>query len=84
MRKLWLDNLRWATVLPVPFYVIYFYNKGVSGGVGGFADAPMCRPQNVVILLSPVIYEILKHIPFIRRCVLGINLNPTNKLKINN
>lgn len=33
MRKHWLDNLRWATVLRVLFYhVIYFFNnKGVSG-----------------------------------------------------
>lgn len=38
MRKHWLDNLRWITVLSVLFYhVIYFYNnKGVFGGIGGF------------------------------------------------
>ncbi len=38
MRKHWLDNLRWVTVLSVLFYhVIYFYNnKGVFGGIGGF------------------------------------------------
>ena len=42
MRKHWLDNLRWATVLLVLFYhVIYFYNnKGVFGGIGGFGDYP--------------------------------------------
>ena len=38
MRKHWLDNLRWTTVVSVLFYhVIYFYNnKGVVGGIGGF------------------------------------------------
>ena len=42
MRKHWLDNLRWVTVLLVLFYhVIYFYNnKGVFGGIGGFGDYP--------------------------------------------
>ena len=35
MRKHWIDNLRWVTVLLVLFYhVIYFYNnKGVFGGI---------------------------------------------------
>ena len=38
MRKHWIDNLRWVTVLLVLLYhVIYFYNnKGVFGGIGGF------------------------------------------------
>jgi len=42
MRKHWLDNLRWVTVLLVLFYhVIYFYNnKGVFGGIGGFGPYP--------------------------------------------
>ena len=42
MRKHWLDNLRWVTVLLVLFYhVIYFYNnKGVFGGIGGFGSYP--------------------------------------------
>ena len=42
MRKHWMDNLRWVTVLLVLFYhVIYFYNnKGVFGGIGGFGDYP--------------------------------------------
>ena len=46
MRKHWLDNLRWVTVLLVLFYhVIYFYNnKGVFGGIGGFGEYPEC-PQ---------------------------------------
>ena len=46
MRKHWLDNLRWVTVLLVLFYhVFYFYNnKGVFGGIGGFGDYPQC-PQ---------------------------------------
>ena len=40
MRKHWMDNLRWVTVLLVLFYhVIYFYNaKGTPGGAGGFYD----------------------------------------------
>ncbi len=42
MRKHWMDNLRWVTVLLVLFYhVIYFYNnKGVFGGIGGFGSYP--------------------------------------------
>lgn len=42
MRKHWIDNLRWVTVLLVLFYhVFYFYNnKGVFGGIGGFGDYP--------------------------------------------
>lgn len=42
MRKNWLDNLRWVTVLLVLLYhVIYFYNnKGVFGGIGGFGPYP--------------------------------------------
>ena len=42
MRKHWIDNLRWITVLLVLFYhVIYFYNnKDVFGGIGGFGPYP--------------------------------------------
>ena len=42
MRKHWLDNLRWVTVLLVLLYhVVYFYNnKGVFGGIGGFGEFP--------------------------------------------
>lgn len=49
MRKHWLDNLRWVTVLLVLFYhVIYFYNnKGVVGGIGGFGDGP--QYQDIVM-----------------------------------
>jgi surface polysaccharide O-acyltransferase-like enzyme len=51
MRKHWIDNLRWATVLLVLFYhVIYFYNnKGVFGGIGGFGDGP--QYQDVVMYI---------------------------------
>ena len=54
MRKHWLDNLRWVTVLLVLFYhVIYFYNnKGVFGGIGGFGDYPQNKQyQDVVMYL---------------------------------
>lgn len=46
MRKHWIDNLRWVTVLLVLLYhVVYFYNnKGVFGGIGGFGEYPEC-PQ---------------------------------------
>ena len=46
MRKHWIDNLRWVTVVLVLIYhVIYFYNnKGVFGGIGGFGEYPEC-PQ---------------------------------------
>ena len=39
MRKLYLDNIRWATVLVVIVYhVFYLFNAcGVFGGVGSFA-----------------------------------------------
>ena len=49
MRKQWLDNLRWVTVLLVLLYhVIYFYNnKGVFGGIGGFGDGP--QYQDIVM-----------------------------------
>jgi len=51
MRKGWLDNLRWMTVLLVLFYhVFYFYNnKGVLGGIGGFDADPMKQPQDIVL-----------------------------------
>ena len=54
MRKHWIDNLRWVTVLLVLFYhVIYFFNnKGVFGGIGGFGDYPECpQYQDVVMYL---------------------------------
>ena len=51
MRRHWLDNLRWVTVLLVLLYhVIYFYNnKGVFGGIGGFGDGP--QYQDVVMYI---------------------------------
>ena len=54
MRKHWIDNLRWVTVLLVLFYhVIYFYNnKGVFGGIGGFGDGPQYQDA-VMYLLYP-------------------------------
>ena len=54
MRKHWLDNLRWVTVLLVLFYhVIYFYNnKGVFGGIGGFGPYPeVPQYQDVVMYI---------------------------------
>ena len=63
MRKHWLDNLRWVTVLLVLFYhVIYFYNnKGVFGGIGGFGDYPQCpQYQDVVMyILYPFFMPLL-------------------------
>ena len=63
MRKHWIDNLRWVTVLLVLFYhVIYFYNnKGVFGGIGGFGDYPQCpQYQDVVMyILYPWFMPIL-------------------------
>ncbi|MBO7604487.1 MAG: acyltransferase family protein [Bacteroidales bacterium] len=52
MRKHWIDNLRWVTVLLVLLYhVIYFYNnKGVFGGIGGFGEYPQC-PQYQDVLM---------------------------------
>ena len=52
MRKHWMDNLRWVTVLLVLFYhVIYFFNnKGVFGGIGGFGDFPQCPQYQDVVM----------------------------------
>ena len=52
MRKHWIDNLRWVTVLLVLLYhVIYFYNnKGVFGGIGGFNDGPQYQDVIMYIL----------------------------------
>ena len=52
MRKHWIDNLRWVTVLLVLLYhVIYFFNnKGVFGGVGGFGDGPQYQDVLMYIL----------------------------------
>ena len=52
MRKHWIDNLRWVTVLLVLFYhVIYFYNnKGVFGGIGGFGEWPSCKQYQDVVM----------------------------------
>ena len=52
MRKHWIDNLRWVTVLLVLLYhVIYFYNnKGVFGGIGGFSDGPQYQDLLMYIL----------------------------------
>ena len=52
MRKHWIDNLRWVTVLLVLMYhVVYFYNnKGVFGGIGGFGAYPdVPQYQDVVM-----------------------------------
>ena len=51
MRKHWLDNLRWVTVvLVLVYHVFYFFNnKGVFGGIGGFVDDPMRQPQDAVM-----------------------------------
>ena len=52
MRKHWIDNLRWVTVLLVLFYhVVYFYNnKGVFGGIGGFGEWPDCKQYQDVVM----------------------------------
>ena len=51
MRRHWIDNLRWVTVLLVLLYhVVYFYNnKGVFGGIGGFGEGP--QYQDVVMYI---------------------------------
>ena len=52
MRKHWIDNLRWVTVLLVLFYhVIYFFNnKGVFGGIGGFGPYPEAPQYQDVVM----------------------------------
>ena len=63
MRKHWIDNLRWVTVLLVLFYhVIYFYNnKDVFGGIGGFGPYPDTpQYQDVVMyILYPFFMPLL-------------------------
>ena len=52
MRKHWIDNLRWVTVLLVLLYhVFYFFNnKGVFGGIGGFGEYPECPQYQDVVM----------------------------------
>ena len=52
MRKHWIDNLRWATVLLVLLYhVIYYYNnKGVFGGIGGFGEFPEVQQYQDILM----------------------------------
>ena len=52
MRKHWIDNLRWVTVLLVLLYhVIYFYNnKGVFGGIGGWGEYPEWHQYQDVVM----------------------------------
>ena len=52
MRKHWIDNLRWVTVLLVLLYhVIYFFNnKGVFGGIGGFGTYPQCSQYQDIVM----------------------------------
>ena len=52
MRKHWIDNLRWVTVLLVLLYhVVYFYNnKGVFGGIGGFGAYPEVPQYQDVVM----------------------------------
>ncbi|MCQ2147939.1 MAG: acyltransferase [Bacteroidales bacterium] len=53
MRKHWIDNLRWFTVvLVLVYHVFYMFNsKGVLGGIGGFSDNPMKQPQDIVLYI---------------------------------
>lgn len=53
MRKHWIDNIRWFTVVLVMLYhVIYFFNnKGVFGGIGGFDHNPMGQPQDLLLYI---------------------------------
>ena len=52
MRKHWIDNLRWVTVLLVLLYhVVYYYNnKGVFGGIGGFGAYPEVPQYQDVVM----------------------------------
>ena len=52
MRKHWIDNLRWVTVLLVLLYhVVYFFNnKGVFGGIGGFGPYPEWHQYQDVVM----------------------------------
>ena len=63
MRKHWLDNLRWVTVLLVLLYhVIYFFNnKGVFGGIGGWGPYPECKQyqDGVMYILYPWLMPLL-------------------------
>lgn len=56
MRKHWVDNLRWATVLLVPLqHILYMFNsKGTFGSLSPFVDDPMAQPQDVLLyIMSP-------------------------------
>lgn len=52
MRKHWVDNLRWVTILLVLLYhVVYFYNNiGVVGGIGGLGNGPQYQDILMYVL----------------------------------
>jgi len=59
MRKHWIDNLRWSTVIIVLIYhVFYFYNaNGVIGGIGGFQEKQL--QDSIMPLIYPWIMMLL-------------------------
>ncbi len=61
MRKHYLDNIRWITVIIVVIYhVLYMYNaEGVSGGLGRITDLPVQYYDAFMYLVYPWFMPVL-------------------------
>lgn len=68
MRKNWLDNLRWFTVL----LVIAAVGLALKQHSSLPPYAMYLLLTLAVFTLSPLLYELIRRIPVIRWCVLGI------------
>ena len=61
MRKHYLDNIRWVTVVVVALYhVLYMYNaEGISGGVGKITSLSIQHYDAFMYLVYPWIMPVL-------------------------
>ena len=61
MRKHYLDNIRWVTVVVVALYhVLYMYNaEGISGGVGKITSLNIQHYDAFMYLVYPWIMPVL-------------------------
>jgi len=61
MRKYYIDNIRWATVVTVLLYhVLYMYNaEGILGGLGRITDLPVQHYDAFMYLVYPWIMPVL-------------------------
>ena len=86
MRKNWLDNLRWFTVLLVPStigllvfqWTTGYFNVNCGAAPPDLSQVPAIIRWLIYIALSvavfsltPLLYEILRRIPLLRWAILG-------------